>query len=163
MKFKVVPHFPNYEISEDGKTVFDLKRQKNKAIRLDKDGYPRTTLFRYVDGKKIRHDLVLHIISAMTWIVGDWIPKGMQVDHINDDKSNPHKDNLQIITPKENQLKKVKKEAKLTFEDAEEIREICAFGFDRSEVAKAYGISNGHLRNILYNQKWKPEYHKGEC
>jgi len=165
MRFKIVPNFPDYEISEDGKTVISIKTGKAKAIRPDKNGYPRTTLFKKVDGKCKRFDYTLHVISAMTWIVGGFIPKEMEVDHIDDDKTNPHKDNLQVITKKENTLKMVhgkNSRVHLSFDDAEEIREILKFGFSCPVIADAYGVNRETVRLIGLNEIWKKEYHKGE-
>ena len=63
------------------------------------EGYPRLTISR--NNKKSQH--TVHRLVVETFIGA--IPQGMQVDHINEVKTDNRLENLQILTPSANTLK----------------------------------------------------------
>lgn len=68
----------------------------NKSIRIDRDGY---AIVSYKRKNTMLHRL---IVDA---------PKGMQVDHINGNKLDNRKENLRIVTPKQNSINRKAKGA----------------------------------------------------
>lgn len=157
MKFRNVAGFPKYEISACGNVLISHygKTPKIKGIRLNNDGYPRAVLYR--DGK--RYDLCIHTIQATTWI-GEVLP-GYEVDHIDDNILNSHYLNLQIITKRENCLKRLRRSGntKLTFEMAEEIRELFKTGKRAIDLAKLYNVRTVTIYYIINYKQWKPSFH----
>lgn len=66
----------------------------------DKDGYIRVTV-RF--SREHTYNEALHRVMYRAWY-GE-IPDGMTVDHIDNDRSNNHKDNLQLMTAEDNAAK----------------------------------------------------------
>ena len=106
--WKVIEKYPNYMVSNKGnvKSLGRWVNYKNKGKRLkeekimnpsvDKDGYQRVGLWK---NRKVKYLRVHRLVYEA--FVGD-IPKGMQVNHINEIKSDNRLENLNLMTPKEN-------------------------------------------------------------
>ena len=62
----------------------------------DKQGYLSLSL--YEKGKQKRYGVHKLVFEAFNGLV----PDGLQIDHIDNDKSNNHLENLRLVTPKEN-------------------------------------------------------------
>lgn len=89
-------NYSNYEIyPKDGK-IWSLKRDKFIGDKTP-NGYFRCTL--YSDNGHIWKENVHRLIYIACY--GE-IPKGMQVNHIDEDKTNNSIFNLNLMTPKEN-------------------------------------------------------------
>ena len=97
--WKSINEYPNYMVSNMG-NVKSLNyrrtgREKILKPKIEKSGYQRVGLWKN-GGKWYQvHRLVYEAF------VGD-IPKGMQVNHINEIKSDNRLENLNLMTPKEN-------------------------------------------------------------
>lgn len=90
-------NFDKYEIHENGK-IFSKSYNKNRYLKGDStSGYLRVLLL-CTDGKL--HHFQLHRV-IWYYFNGD-IPEGMQVNHIDEDKSNNALSNLNLMTPEEN-------------------------------------------------------------
>lgn len=88
--------FSNYEIDVENGTVYSLKR--NRFIgNQHPNGYWQITLMG--DDHK-EHHFMLHRVIWMA-VNGD-IPEGMEINHLDEDKSNNSISNLNLVTPKEN-------------------------------------------------------------
>lgn len=88
-----------YQISDIG-NLRSLNYNRQKIVkpikpRLNKQGYLRIGLSN--GGKRY---YFVHILVYTTFI--GIIPKGMQVNHINEIKTDNRKENLSLLTPKEN-------------------------------------------------------------
>lgn len=158
MKLTKIPNYGNYLLSEEGDLFVKKKNGMvvRKAIRLDKDGYPRSTLFK----ESKRWDATIHILMAITFI-GE-IPEGYEVNHIDGNKLNTHYSNFEIIPKKENMKHNlnVLKNCKLDFETAKEIRALANMGvWSNVELGEIYGVSNQTVSLIKLNRIWKEEYH----
>ena len=93
MKFR---DYSNYEIYEDGR-IWSYKRNKwLKPLTLP-SGYQMVLLSD--NGKPKMY--YIHRIVYETFS-GSPIPEGMQVNHIDENKTNNHINNLNLMTPKEN-------------------------------------------------------------
>lgn len=86
-----------YLVSEDG-TIYN-KDGSIKSVKVNKKGYLFTNF--YYDGKV--HTKLIHRIVAEVYL-GD-IPLGMEVDHINNVRSDNRVENLQYLTKSENNKK----------------------------------------------------------
>lgn len=90
--------FTKYEVYDDGR-VWSYKSNKFLKPHLDKDGYYQIRLTGNEGKQKsyLVHRVVYESVS------GEPIPEGMQVNHINEDKTdNRFFENLNLLTPKEN-------------------------------------------------------------
>ena len=102
-----VKNYENYEVSNlGGARSLDHWRdngaggyiQKGRILKLDKckNGYSQVTLCK--DGKPKRF-----LLHRLVWeVFNGTIPDGMQVNHINEDKTDNRLENLNLMSPKEN-------------------------------------------------------------
>lgn len=90
-------NFEKYEVYEDGR-IFSYSRNKFLKHQTDKDGYQIVCLVNN-EGKKKTYFVHRVIFEAVT---GSPIPEGMQVNHINEIKTDNRFENLNLMTPKEN-------------------------------------------------------------
>lgn len=97
---KTIPGFSNYMISEDGKTVYSIKRDKEIAHAISENGYEVVTI---TDDDGYRAPRKVHRLVYLTY-VGELIP-GMTIDHIDNDPMHNHYTNLQQISQSENSMK----------------------------------------------------------
>jgi helix-turn-helix resolvase-like protein len=64
-------------------------------------------------------------------------------------------DHLEPVSHAEN-VRRGRK-VKLTMADAREIKELVTSGMTHLAVAECFGISRGHVTNIVANRNWKEE------
>ena len=90
-------NYHGYTVMENG-TILN-KDGTVKKIKVNKKGYPFTNFYYE---KKLR----CHLIHTFIWRAfnGD-IPKGFEVDHKDDDRSNFQLSNLQLLTKSDNNQK----------------------------------------------------------
>lgn len=98
-KFKIIPGFSRYMISEDG-DVYNIKRKRLMSPSKNWAGYLTVTL---VDDSNFRSPRKVHRLVYLTYI-GPLDPNKV-VDHKDDNKLHNHYSNLQQITPSQNSLK----------------------------------------------------------
>ena len=104
MKIIEKENFSNYQIYEDG-YVFSVQKCRFLKMSKNNSGYKNVTLY---DDNKVKHVFLCHKLVYETFnnVI---VEKGYDVDHINNDKNNNNLSNLQILTHKENCLKKFNK------------------------------------------------------
>jgi hypothetical protein len=100
MKYKEIPGFSKYGISESGE-VKNLETGRIRKSRILKK-YVHIALFSY-SGK--RKGFYIHQLVAMTYLGHEPCGYDRVVDHIDNDKLNNHVSNLQIISQRENSSK----------------------------------------------------------
>tara|TARA_R110001632_G_scaffold2063_1_gene9135 strand:- start:1471 stop:1944 length:474 start_codon:yes stop_codon:yes gene_type:complete len=108
-KRKEIEGFENYEIDTDG-TVYSLRIANNPrnskfrdgrlSERIVGSGYAAVSLY---DTPKKPKQIAIHRLVYETFIGP--IPDGLQIDHIDNCKTNNKIDNLQLMTAKENMKK----------------------------------------------------------
>lgn len=128
------------------------------------DGYPKV-MFRF-EGQ--RFAVYAH---RAVWMVHNRrpIPDGMEINHRDGNKRNPHPDNLELVTHAENTAhsfrvlgQQVKEQrgvkntsAKLTEADVLAIRSLCAArSLPQSEIATRYGVSQRTVSEIHTRKTW---------
>ena len=91
-------NYDNYEVFENGK-IYSYKTKKFLKPQTQKNGYQVVNL--YDNDGKMKKYLVHRIVYEA--VSGAPIPEGMQVNHINEDKTdNRFFENLNLMTPKQN-------------------------------------------------------------
>ena len=91
-------NYQNYEVYEDGR-IWSYKSNKFLKPTTNKNGYQQVLLY---DNEGRRKMYYLHRVVYES-VSGEPIPEGMQVNHINEDKTdNRFFENLNLLTPKEN-------------------------------------------------------------
>lgn len=89
--------FEKYYVFEDGR-IYSYKSKKFLKPKLEKDGYQRVGLYDN-EGKRKWYFVHRVIYEAVS---GEHIPEGMDVNHINEVKTDNRFSNLNIMTRKEN-------------------------------------------------------------
>jgi hypothetical protein len=133
----------SYEIDEHGNI---RKRRGRGFLRTypDKDGYHRVSVTG-ADGKTYNEGL--HRVQYRAWH-GE-IPADMHVDHIDDNKLNNHKDNLQLLSPVQNAVKGNAKHWTVISPEGEVF-----FVYNLKQFCREYGLHQGHLYTTSY-KGWK--------
>lgn len=110
--------------------------------------------------KKLRSQRVVYRA-----LVGNLDPTKV-INHKNGIKQDNRPENLELVTPEYNSrhafevLKQSPiKNFVLSYEIAEEIRQMRKIGHTYSEICKRYGISKGHVSEIVNGKIWKQNIH----
>lgn len=172
MNWKAIPGFSLYEASDAGfvRSV-NYKRTGKKVVlkpATGHDGYPQTMLLSDT-GKYETHKI--HWFVTLTFLGPR--SEGMEVNHKNGNKQDNAIDNLEYVTRRENMdhslRNKLQKkfvtgsehgQAKLNEQQVREIRlhaSVNGRHYGRKELAKKYGISEAHVKDIVTNRRniWK--------
>lgn len=159
---KKIPSFPNYEICPHGE-ILSLRTGNRISQHLTHHRYLRVNLRQ----NKKSYNRYVHGLVAETFLGPK--PSGLQVDHIDGDKSNNHISNLRYVTPEFNlshreTLGKIRKGtmhgmSKLTESQVLEIRSrYKRWGRQKSntkEMSIEYGVDITLIRGIINRVYWK--------
>ena len=161
---KIIEGFPNYTISSEG-VVFNLRTQKIQKLQTDRDGYMVVNLSN--DGIKKRKRV--HRLVATAFIPTD--DYSLTVNHKDGNKQNNSVDNLEWLSnldnirhaystglaiPKQNPKGEKSIASKLTFNDAEQIREwVRNNTYSRKEIATMFNITTASVGNIINNKTYR--------
>jgi hypothetical protein len=149
-----------YAVSSDG-VIFPIKpRYKRNATGLKntKDGMGYATVTIYLDNGK-RKTVLVHQLVAEAFIGPR--PDGMVCNHRDGDKFNPRVENLEYVTPGENNIHAFKNglshrtNAKLTPDDVWRIRDLCGLGMRNKDIADVYGVSVSTIHLIRHDARWQ--------
>jgi len=112
--------FPDYLIDDKTGLIWSNKTNKYLVMRENKAGYGRTEL--YING--VRQHVFNHIKVVETHgdCNGKKIPQyaktlrelGLSIDHLNDNKLDPAKINLELVTHSENCLRREKRKMQVS-------------------------------------------------
>ena len=161
---RVVPSNQNYAASRSGDVVRIVGSRGTKAGRKVKsnkgpDGYHRTCLWKDNRGA----NRTVHSIVAEAFLGP--CPEGMEVNHIDANKSNNSVENLEYVTRSQNLLHRTARGigrgednamCKTTASVVREIRhdhDVNGLGYKR--LAKKYGMTWGAVRSIATRKVWR--------
>ena len=171
-EFRIIPNFPAYRISNFGNIQSRWQRRasyvgfltedvwKNLNSCPDEKGYPQVHLCDGINKSKTcrLHDLVMLVFIGPK-------PKGLVVRHLDSDPANNKLSNLVYGTYSENEDDKFLNGtwfsrfggAKITYEQALEIRSKFLYGISQKELALEYNISTQSISRCINNKIWKEE------
>lgn len=89
--------YDKYEVFDDGR-IWSYKTKRFLKPHKRKDGYQLVGLY---DNEGKRKFYMVHRIVYES-VTGEHIPEGMQINHIDENKVNNVKSNLELVTPKQN-------------------------------------------------------------
>lgn len=152
-----IPGFEGlYAVTTNG-VVYSLPRKQRKKLKVmtpidnTLEGYLRVRLSR--DGKSALY--YIHRLVAETYIPNP--EKKPMVNHIDGNKANNRKENLEWVTGQENRdhafhlglypAQKIASSQKL------EVYELVQQGMDVAEVAQRYGMQPGGVRSLVRRYK----------
>jgi len=154
---KDIPNFEGlYSVDIDGNVYAypNLAHRNEKQLkpRLRKNGYLYVSLRK--DGKTI--DSMVHRLVAKAFL--DCVD-GLQVNHINGKRADNRLVNLEMVTPSHNYLHGmfVNKNgiAKLTHEQAEEVKRRVALGERQVDIAKEFNVFKQTINQIVRGTGYK--------
>lgn len=113
----------------------------------------------YLDGRARK--LTVHGLVAEAFIGPR--PIGVQVNHIDGDRTNNSATNLEYCTDSENKRHAVSiglgavggrnAATKLTDDEVRAVRAACGDGMSQRDVAQRFGVSQGHVSDIVRGRK----------
>ncbi len=125
----------------------------------DKYGYFLVTLCD--SGNQVTR--TVHRLVSRTFLGGK--PDGYVVNHMDGRKHNNGADNLEYVTPAENERHAVdmglkargerNNKAKLTEDDVRSIRDLYKGGLTQVELGKMYGMSHRGIGHVVNRKNWK--------
>lgn len=170
---KRIKGFPNYSVDEDG-NIYSSGRYKNgvfirKEIMLkqssNSDGYKLVNLFTNSTGKVKRFTALVHRIVAQAFI--DNPDKKLTVNHIDGNKENNVKDNLEWATHKENnvhayklglkkgQIGSTNGMSKLVEADVINMITDILNGSTNEELSEKYSVHPRYVSLIRHKRRWE--------
>lgn len=156
MKGKQIKGYPKYSITETGE-VWSYNRKKPFKLKpqsaTQNKKYLQVRLYndeRRPSGSKKG---VLHYVHRLVYehYVGE-IPNKRTIDHKDEDTSNNHYSNLQVMTQSDNSSKSNSKRMKLV-DKKDEIRELYKQGITQSKLAEMYNCSPPHIWRIINRKR----------
>lgn len=156
---------PNYKVKSDG-TVWTRKNKngaglmKNNQWRevgwKDKNGYWN---FNYKNRKIRQHRFVYRALKGK-------LDPNLTIDHVDNNPSNNHPNNLDLVTQGENNKRSYRKNPSrkkprhntgITMQIAELIRKDSKNGLGYGVLVKKYGLSKSTISYIVSGRTWKDE------
>ena len=112
---------------------------------IDPYGYGQVGTTKY--GTRVAH--------VVEWIkVHGSRPKGLELDHLCDNRSCIQIEHLEAVSAAENSRRK--KSNKLTMEDARKIRKMYAGGeYLQRELAERYSVTRKNIGHVIANETWR--------
>lgn len=150
--WKVIPNFPNYEASNDGRI---RRRLNSKVLRQkgsDNRNYQVVTLF-YNNKKSTKK------VSRLVWSAFNECECSQTIDHIDRNVFNNNIDNLRCVSIKENcqnrTIYKTKNKYNLSTQDKIDI----VTNFENKtwsswKISKLYGVPSNYILSVMKRKTW---------
>lgn len=155
--WRTVPHFVNYEVSDAGRV-----RRIGTSGALRDAAHPRgyRTVCLYRSGRRFTR--TVHSVVASAFMPDR--PPDTEINHIDGNKANNRATNLEYLTGAQNKAHAVlvgltlagsaNPSARLSSADVGVIRSLCRAGRSQRCVADMFGVSRGHVSNLVTGKKW---------
>ncbi len=165
IEFKPIEGFPNHEINSEGCIRYcGTRSQGGRMLKQHiHNGYATIKLKR--NGKNT--GLSVHRLVGKAFVSGH--AKGMVINHINGIKNDNGAENLEWVTPSQNQrhasdiglspMGERHPGSKLSNIDADHVRLWAKEGFSQRAIAVAYGMTQGRIQRIIVGKSYKPLTH----
>lgn len=153
---ELILHGATYIIFSDGKVIGPSGKVLKQ--RKDKDGY---LYFLCGSGKK---HFFTHRAVAMCFVSNHDPATRKEVDHLDNDRTNPSADNLQWVTHKENIRRAAARgsysgehnsHAILNRYEAIFVKEACKQGIARKHLSQAFGVTLYAISDLVRGKTWK--------
>ena len=161
-EWRTIPGFPDYEVSDAGEVRRDTSHRGKPPIGVlrigtQSNGYRAVNLYR--EGVATRRTVHTLVYEAF---VG---PRdGIEVNHVDGDKSNNSLTNLEAATSKQNKehasrtglaaFGERNAATKLTDAEVTTVRETYAYGgVSQRSLAGSFGVSQGHISDLVRGVK----------
>ena len=147
--------YTNYEIYEDGR-IWSYKTKKFLKLGTNQYGYKVVSLSDN-EGKKKKY-LVHRVVYES--VTGEPIIEGLQINHINEDKTDNRFENLNLMSPKENTNwgTCVARRAKTNTNNPKHSKQVGAYKdgelvmtFPSTQEAHRQGFHGGHISECCRN------------
>lgn len=154
---KSIQKFPRYSITKEGLVYSHIKKRFLKSC-TNGDGYPLVSLITE-DGEK--KSVNVHRLVAEAFVENPNPIEFDQVNHIDSNRGNPHYKNLEWGNQSLNILhafrvmKNKRHGSKLTFEQAEEIRQMPLSTY---KIAKIYNVCQATIQKIKSGKTYNEEH-----
>jgi len=157
----MIKDYPNYKITENGE-VYSYAQKKPKKLtprKTTQNGkYLQVSLYNDkckkhpITKQKLPDQLYIHKLVYESFV--GQIPKGMTVDHIDDDPSNNKIENLQLMTRGENSTKGQNKTRRddLWNNRQEVINKVKELG-SQQKAAQYYNCSDVTISRVVNNKR----------
>ncbi|MDJ0899829.1 MAG: NUMOD4 domain-containing protein [Xenococcus sp. MO_188.B8] len=148
--YKLIPGFPNYEVSNLG-NVRNKKIGKVLKLYHSNNGY--LTVGFTISGKKKR--LLIHRLVAKTFL--DNPTCSPEVNHIDGNRLNNALTNLEWISSSNNRIHAYKsglRKSKLTANQVKEIRQLIELGLTQRKIAAIFNVSHSTIGEINRKEIW---------
>uniref|UniRef100_A0AB39AJ82 HNH homing endonuclease n=1 Tax=Vibrio phage P018-4 TaxID=3229728 RepID=A0AB39AJ82_9CAUD len=99
LEVREIPYLPNYVVTKCG-IVF--RKDTKRKMKIYPTGRTKYSGFRACHKNKPTTEFV-HVAVASSWVFNPDPENKTQVNHKDGDRTNPHADNLEWVTPAENQ------------------------------------------------------------
>lgn len=158
-----------YEVSDLGRVRRSAPGRRTCAGRIcttSRNTYGYRQVDIHVNGKS--HTTTVHKLVTAAFLGPR--PDGMQVDHIDGDKTNNRLENLRYVTAGDNirhcyrlaregriphnGFGEANASSKLTIEQVRMVRHLLSIGMPATQIAKRYGVSDRAIGKIRNGQTW---------
>lgn len=162
---------PLYQVTDDGRVltrVAPTGKIYKDPTKWREAGYQNGA--GYVEVKYKYHSLALHRIVYAAKVAGKNgappLEQDMIINHKDGVRSNCHPDNLESLTQSNNVLHRFQDlnrgavigNAVLNWEKVRAVRADRALGLTYKQIVEKYGISKGHVSEIVNNKIWIEGY-----
>jgi hypothetical protein len=155
-----------YKIGKDGYLVSNYGNVKGKKVEFLKKHVSQAGYVLYGGKLGLCHRLVWETFNGK-------IPDGLQINHIDLNKTNNRLDNLELATSSENQIHAHKNGAyktningennpmaTLTENDVLDIYKMVKDGYDNIDIAAKYNLHDRYVSLIRHGKRWKYLYYQ---
>lgn len=154
MKLEKIKHGDGrYSIREDGVIINTITNKEMSTCKTDDGKYLRIKINGGGESKEYR----VHFLVATAFI--DNPNNYKEVNHLDGNGHNNHKDNLEWSTRRENMVHSVTNDLAGSKLDTNKVREICKIIIDHPEytnleIGEKYGVKHTAISNIRLGKSW---------